>query len=78
MKKLRKQDPQLYERVKKKMQEVLENPQHHKPLSHVLKHYRRAHVGHFVIAFRIIEDQKMVRFVAFDHHDNIYERSFNE
>ena len=78
MKKLRKHDPQMYGRVKKKITEILENPHHYKPLSNLLKKYRRAHVGSFVIAFRIIEDQKMVRFVAYAHHDDIYEQSFNE
>jgi mRNA interferase RelE/StbE len=78
MKKLRKHDPQMYERVKKKMIEILEIPHHFKPLSNALKNYRRAHVGSFVIAFRIIEDEKLVRFVAYAHHDDIYERSFNE
>ncbi|MFH2106664.1 MAG: type II toxin-antitoxin system RelE/ParE family toxin [Candidatus Micrarchaeota archaeon] len=78
MKKLRKQNPQLYERIRKKIVEILENPSHFKPLSNVLKHYRRAHIGHFVIAFRIVEDMKTVVFVAFDHHDNIYEMCFNE
>ena len=60
------------------MIEVLENPHHHKSLSNLLKNYRRVHVGHFVIAFRIMEEGKMVRFVAFDHHDSIYEQSFND
>ena len=78
IKKLRKHDPQMYERVKKRMDEILENPGHFKPLGNVLKNYRRAHVGSFVIAFRIIEDQMIVRFVAYAHHDDIYEKSFNE
>ena len=78
MKKLRKQDPQMYERVKKKIVEILEYPQHYKPLGNLLKNYRRAHIGSFVIVFRIIEDQKIVRFVAYAHHDDIYEQSFSE
>ena len=78
LKKLRKNDPQMYERVKKKMVEILDNPEHFKPLSKVLKKYRRAHVGAFVIAFRIIENEKKVKFVAYDHHDKIYKRSFSE
>ncbi len=68
----------MYARVKKKMMEIIENPNHHKPLSNILKNYRRAHVGHFVIAFRILEEQKMVRFVAYAHHDDIYEQRFND
>jgi len=76
--KLLKKDPQMYDRVRKKMQEILETPDHFKPLSNVLKHYRRAHVGHFVIAFRIIEEQKMVRFVAYAHHIYTKEVSMNK
>ncbi|MDP3742389.1 MAG: type II toxin-antitoxin system mRNA interferase toxin, RelE/StbE family [Candidatus Micrarchaeota archaeon] len=78
MKKLRKKDQPLYERVKKIMAEIIDNPEHYKPLSNKLKHYRRAHVGSFVIAFRIIEQEKTVKFVDYDHHDNIYEKPFNE
>jgi len=78
MAKLKKKDSPIYERVKRKMAEILENPEHYKPLSNNLKHYRRAHVGHFVIAFRIIQRENAVKFVDFDHHDNIYEKSFNE
>lgn len=68
----------MYERVKKKMLEILEYPNHFKPLSNVLKYYKRVHVGHFVIVFRVLENQKAVRFVAYAHHDVIYRRSFNE
>ncbi len=78
IKKLRKKDPQAYQRVRKKISEILENPGHFKPLSNALKNYRRAHVGHFVIAFRIIEGESKVKFVAYAHHDEIYERSFDD
>ena len=76
--KLRKSDSQAYERLEKKMLEILEHPYHFKPLSNALKHYWRAHIGHFVVAYRIIEESKVVRFVAYAHHDNIYKRSFSE
>lgn len=78
LKKLRKTDSQMYDRVKKKMIEILDNPDHFKPLSKVLKKYRRAHIGSFVIAFRIIEEENKVKFVDYDHHDKIYKKSFNE
>lgn len=74
--KLRKHDSQSYERVKKKMEEILNMPEHYKPLGNVLKHYRRAHVGSFVIVFRIIGE--VVRFVGYAHHDEIYETGINE
>ena len=68
----------MYEKVKKKVSQILENPQHFKPLGNVLKKYRRAHIDCYVIAFRIFEDEKTVKFVVYGHHDDIYERGFSE
>ncbi|MBI5051592.1 type II toxin-antitoxin system mRNA interferase toxin, RelE/StbE family [Candidatus Micrarchaeota archaeon] len=68
--KLKKQDPPLYERLEKKMEEIVENPEHYKPLQNVLKGKRRAHVGHFVIVFSFSEN--VITFLEFDHHDNVY------
>ncbi len=68
-----------YEKLKKKMDQVLIYPQHQKPLSYNLKHYRRAHVDtQFVLVFRIVEETKTVKFVDFDHHDKIYKKRFFE
>ena len=72
MKKLKRDNLQLYERLKKKMVEILENPDHHKPLSNILKGKRRAHVGSFVIMYRMDEEGKKVVFLEFDHHDKVY------
>jgi len=50
----------------------LENPYHYKPLRGDMKGSRRVHIGHFVLIYEILEEEKKVRFLDFDHHDNVY------
>ncbi|MFH1394123.1 MAG: type II toxin-antitoxin system RelE/ParE family toxin [Candidatus Micrarchaeota archaeon] len=72
LKKLKKDNPELFLRLRKKIAEVLENPHHYKPMKNVLKGKRRAHVGSFVILFTVDEKEKSVVFLEFDHHDKAY------
>jgi mRNA-degrading endonuclease RelE of RelBE toxin-antitoxin system len=72
LKKLKKDNPELFFRIKKKISDILDNPHHHKPMKNVLKGKRRAHVGSFVIIFKIDEIDKSVVFLEFDHHDKAY------
>lgn len=72
LKKLKRNSPQLYERLKTKMKEILENPEHYKPLGNVLKGKRRVQVGSFVIMYRVDEEEEKVVFLEFDHHDKVY------
>ncbi len=72
MKKLSKQDPQLYERIKKKSEQILINTQHYKELRNVLKGCCRTHIGSYVLIFEIKESEKVVRFINFGHHDDVY------
>ena len=75
--KLYKKNRKLYEISMKKIEEVVINPQHYKPLSHDLKNMRRVHLfGPFVLVFRIEEKEKAVKFLDLDHHDNIYKKRF--
>ena len=46
-----KKDKILLERLHKKMDEILENPEHYPPKKYNLKNKRSAHVGSFVILF---------------------------
>lgn len=69
-KKLKSKDPELFKRLKLKIKEILRNPEHYKPLKGKMKGLRRAHVGSFVIIFKIEEDY--VRFVTFKHHNKAY------
>ena len=71
--KLRRKNRKQFEIILKKMSEILENPQHHKPLQHDMKGLRRVHIEKsFVLVFEIVENENKVIFLDFDHHDNIY------
>lgn len=69
--KIIKKDKSLREHVDKKILQILENPNVHKPLRRPLAGYRRVHVESFVITYRI--DGDLVRFVRIPHHDKIYD-----
>ncbi|MEK6982844.1 MAG: type II toxin-antitoxin system RelE/ParE family toxin [Candidatus Micrarchaeota archaeon] len=71
--KTQKNDPQLYERIIKKINQILENPHHYKELGNVLKGCCRAHIGSFVLIFEIHENEKLVCFINFGHHDDVYD-----
>ncbi len=60
----------LLRRVEGKVNEILENPEHYKPLRAPLQGKRRAHVGPFVLVFEISGDR--VKFHSFRHHDEAY------
>ena len=70
LKKLRKKDKILFERLTKKIKEILENHEHYKPLRDELKGNRRAHLDSFVIIFELKEDLIVMHYVK--HHDEAY------
>lgn len=72
MEKIKKKDPVLYQRIKKKMEEISQNPDHYKPLSHDLKGRRRCHIDPFVLTFTVYEERAVIKFLDFAHHDKIY------
>jgi len=73
--KLCKKNPILREALEKKMQEIIENPYHYKPLKYDLAGQRRVHIMEsFVLKFEIDEQNKVVRFVFFGRHDEAYRR----
>jgi len=75
LKKIHKKNRKFYEAVIKKIEEIIENPQHYKPLRYDLKGLRRVHVERsFVLIFEIDEENGVVRFLDLDHHDKIYKR----
>jgi len=72
--KLKKKDLTHYSKVRKKMDSILENPNHsYKFLHHDMKGVLRVHIGHFVLIFVIDHHNKTVSFEDYDHHDNIYQ-----
>jgi mRNA-degrading endonuclease RelE of RelBE toxin-antitoxin system len=57
------------------MNEILENPQHYKPLKYELAGQRRVHImKSFVLKFEVSEATKTVIFLFFGHHDEAYRR----
>lgn len=72
LKNLKKLDGKEYDRVERKMQEIIENPHHYKPLKAPMQRMRRVHVGHFVLIFSIDEQAKIVIFERYAHHDEAY------
>ncbi len=76
LRKLRKKSPLLFRRIQKKIEAIVENPNHYKPLRYDMKNIRRVHFDPFVLIFSVIENEKLVEFLEIDHHDNIYKRGF--
>tara|TARA_Y100000310_G_scaffold296423_1_gene328667 strand:- start:499 stop:750 length:252 start_codon:yes stop_codon:yes gene_type:complete len=66
-----KKDKVLFQRLKKKIGEILDNPEHFPIKKYNLKGKSGAHVGSFVIVFEIKGND--VVFLKFKHHDYAYE-----
>jgi len=77
LQKLYKKNRKLYDISMKKVEEIVENPHHFKPLRYDLKNIRRVHLfGPFVLVFKIEEKENAVKFLDIDHHDKIYKKRF--
>jgi len=75
LKKANKKDKKLYEATIKKMNEIVTNPSHFKPLKYDLKGRRRVHIEKsFVLTFKIDEKAKIVTFIDLSHHDKVYKK----
>lgn len=73
--KLSKKNPKQLEIINKKIKKIQEFPQYFKPLSYDMKGTRRVHIDKsFVLTFEIDEQNKVVKVLDYDHHDNIYKR----
>ena len=70
MKRLKKKNKAMFEQIQKKLIEIVENPEHFKPLRNVLAGYRRLHFGSFVLVYTI--EGSIVRIISLDHHDRAY------
>ena len=70
LKKIYKKDRVLYERIKKKIYEICENPEHYKPLGNILFGLRRTHIGSLVLTFKFTNN--IIYFVSLKHHDEAY------
>jgi YafQ family addiction module toxin component len=69
-KKLKNKDKKLFSQIQKKLLDIIENPDHYKPLRNVLSGYRRIQFGSFVLIYKI--DGNIIRVISLDHHDKAY------
>ncbi|MDO8725536.1 MAG: type II toxin-antitoxin system mRNA interferase toxin, RelE/StbE family [Candidatus Methanoperedens sp.] len=71
--KLAKKNPKQMRIIDKKIQQVLENPHHFKPLRAPMQHLRRVHIDKsFVLTYSVDEQNEIVIIEDYDHHDNVY------
>ena len=71
--KLAKKNKKQFLIINKKIQQILQNPYHFKPLRGDMHGTRRVHIDKsFVLTYEINEENKLIRLLDFDHHDNIY------
>ena len=71
--KLAKKNPKQMKIIDKKVQEIIKNPHRYKNLRVPLNNWKRVHIdNHFVLAFSVDEEKKIVRLEDYDHHDHIY------
>lgn len=78
LKKLSKKDKSAYERVSKKISEILSSSdvEHYKNLRHDLSDKKRVQIGSSVLIFSFIKSENKIKFLDFDHHDVIYKKRF--
>ncbi|PLW79671.1 type II toxin-antitoxin system mRNA interferase toxin, RelE/StbE family [Candidatus Woesearchaeota archaeon] len=71
--KLSKKNKKQLEIIFKKVDEILKNPYHYKPLRGDMKGSRRVHIDkHFVLIYEILKESKVVRLLDYNHHDKVY------
>ncbi|MBT6774126.1 type II toxin-antitoxin system RelE/ParE family toxin [Candidatus Woesearchaeota archaeon] len=73
LQKLAKKNPKIMLIIEKKIKEILQSPYHYKNLRKPLQDLKRVHIEKsFVLTFSVDEENKLIIFEDFDHHDNIY------
>lgn len=70
--KLLKKDKLQFDILSRKIKGILENPQVGKPLTANMVGQRRVHIRNFVLTYEILENEKIVRLLDYDHHDKVY------
>jgi mRNA-degrading endonuclease RelE of RelBE toxin-antitoxin system len=70
-----KKNPILRKILDNKINEIIFNPSHYKPLRNLLAGERRVHIlKNMVLKFFIDEQNRKVVFIFFGHHDEAYRR----
>ena len=71
--KLAKKSKKQLEAINMKIGQILANPHHFKELRGNMQRIRRVHIEKsFVLTYEILEKEKTVRILDYEHHDNIY------
>lgn len=72
--KLGRKDSTQLDAIHKKVKQIIDDPYRFKPLRAPMQHIRRVHImGSFVLLYTIIESEKAVELLDYDHHDHIYQ-----
>ena len=72
LRKIKKRNKILFERVIRKIEEILDQPEIYKPLKYDLAGSRRVHFGSQVMTFEI--KGNTIKFLEIEHHDKVYRR----
>ena len=72
LERLKKKALVVYERVIKQMLKISKNPYLGKTLKFPMAGIRRVHIGPFVLTYEIHENERKVKFLKFEHHDDAY------
>ena len=71
--KLAKKNPKQMSIIAKKVQQIIQDPYHFKPLRGDLHGARRVHIdSSFVLIYDIDENNRSIRILDYNHHDPIY------
>ncbi len=72
LEKMAKKDKLGLKKIEDQVYKIISNPLIGKPLRNVMKSYRRVHIGHFVLIYKIENGE--ITFADYDHHDRIYKK----
>ena len=72
LRKIKKGNKTLFERIENQIIKILREPNIGKPLRYTLRNRRRVHVGSFVLVYEFHLGE--IRFIDCDHHDRIYKK----
>jgi len=70
--KIRKKDKKTFNRIRNKINEIIIEPHHYKPLKVPMQNTWRVQIGFYVLTFEINEKENLVEFLDYEHHDKVY------
>lgn len=68
--KIERKDPVLAERIKKKLNEIINRPEHYKSLRNVLAGHWRVQFGHYILKYKL--EGNTIILISITHHDQAY------